>query len=123
MAEKTNKTEKTTVGLYEKITLKGDGGEKEVIARIDTGATNSSIDLKIASSLRLGPIIQSKMVKSANGSKLRPVIESDIELHGKIISEKFTLADRSHMKYPVLIGQNILKKGFLIDPSKELTKE
>jgi len=123
MAEKTNKTEKTTVGLYEKITLKGNGGEKEVIARIDTGATNSSIDLKIASSLRLGPIIQSKMVKSANGSKLRPVIESDIELHGKIISEKFTLADRSHMKYPVLIGQNILKKGFLIDPSKELTKE
>ncbi|MBN2141880.1 ATP-dependent zinc protease, partial [Candidatus Woesearchaeota archaeon] len=39
-----------------------------------------------------------------------------IVLGGKEIESKFTLADRSHMKYPVLIGQNILRKNFLIDP-------
>ena len=37
----------------------------------------------------------------------------------KEIKTDFTLADRSNMKYSVLIGQNILKQGFLIDPSKE----
>ncbi len=31
----------------------------------------------------------------------------------------FSIADRAHMKYKVLIGKNILKKGFLIDPSKD----
>jgi len=36
------------------------------------------------------------------------------------IEDEFTLADRSHMTFPMLIGQNILTKGkFLIDPLKE----
>jgi hypothetical protein len=29
------------------------------------------------------------------------------------------VADRSHLKYKILIGQNILKKGFIIDPQKK----
>ena len=113
--------DKTVVGLVEKVKLNGHV-EEEVCARIDTGATNSSIDLTLASKLKLGPIIQSKMVKSANGSKLRPVIESELEICGIKLKAKFTLADRSHMKYPVLVGQNILKLGFLIDPNKEVEK-
>ena len=30
-----------------------------------------------------------------------------------------TVADRSHMKYKMLIGQNVLKKGFIIDPEEK----
>ncbi|MAG39193.1 hypothetical protein CMO90_03845 [Candidatus Woesearchaeota archaeon] len=108
--------DKIIVGLVEKVKL--NGGE-EVLARIDTGATNSSIDLTLASKLKLGPVIQSKLIKSANGTKLRPVIESEIEICNRKTKAHFNLADRSHMKYPVLIGQNVLKKGFLIDPAKE----
>jgi len=109
--------DRTVIGLTEEIKLNGNGSDQTVIARVDTGATKSSIDLFLASKLRLGPVIESKLIRSAHGTKLRPVIEADIVIRGKKIVSKFTLADRSHMKYPMLIGQNILKKeGFLIDP-------
>ena len=43
-----------------------------------------------------------------------------IKMNGLVIEAEFTLADRAHMNYPLLIGQNILKKGnFLIDPNKK----
>lgn len=106
------------LGLIEDVTLCGPDGEKIVKARIDSGAMKSSIDLRLAKELRLGPILESKIIKSANGAKLRPVIETEITVGGTHVKEKFNMADRSHMRYPVLIGQNILRKGFLIDPCK-----
>jgi len=115
--------EKTVVGLLEKVKLNGHGNNREIIARIDTGATKSSIDLTLASKLKLGPVIESMLIKSAHGTKLRPVIEAEIEICGRKIKEHFTLADRGHMRYQVLVGQNILKQGFLIDPSKELKEK
>ncbi|MCK5140445.1 MAG: ATP-dependent zinc protease [Thermodesulfovibrionia bacterium] len=106
------------IGLIETITIYGKKKNKKIKAKIDTGATKSSIDLNLASELHLGPIIKSKMVKSAHGSRVRPVIECEINLAKKKIISEFTLADRDHMKYKVLVGQNALKKYFLIDPSK-----
>ncbi|MEK6949225.1 MAG: RimK/LysX family protein, partial [Nanoarchaeota archaeon] len=94
-----------------------------VEAKVDTGASKSSIDIKLASKLGLGPVIKSKMIKSAHGNKLRPIIEAEIILAGRKIKSEFTLADRTHMKYGVLIGVNTLKHGFLVDPSKELKAE
>ena len=110
---------KITVGLTEKIRLVSNGNSKDFTAKIDTGATKSSIDIKLASKLNLGPVIKSKIIKSAHGNKLRPIVEAEILLAGKKIKSEFTLADRSHMKYDVLIGVNILKDGFLVDPSKK----
>jgi hypothetical protein len=111
---------KIVVGLTEKIHLaSNNGNDKDVVAKIDTGATRSSIDLNLASKLNLGPVIKSKMIKSAHGNKLRPIVEAEILLAGKKIKSEFTLADRSHMKYSVLIGVNILEQGFLINPSKK----
>ncbi|MBI2652238.1 ATP-dependent zinc protease [Candidatus Woesearchaeota archaeon] len=109
---------KVVIGLAEKVNIRYDRGKKKVIAKIDTGATKSSIDTNLAAELKLGPVIKSKLVKSAHGSKLRPIIEAEIELAGKKIKSEFTLADRAHMKYRILIGQNILKDGFLINPTK-----
>jgi len=116
-----HKTEngKIIIGLIEMVGFVGNNGtNKEVKAKVDTGATRSSIDIKLASKLNLGPVIKSKMVKSAYGNKLRPVIETEIVLAGKKIKSEFTLADRTHMKYAVLIGVNTLKHDYLIDPSK-----
>ena len=111
--------EKKTVGLTEKIKITGSKGKsKRMIARIDTGATISSIDSRLASELTLGPVVRTKLVKSAHGKTVRPVIIAEITIAGKNIKARFTIADRSHMKYRVLVGQNILKKGFIIDPSK-----
>ncbi|MFH1506575.1 MAG: RimK/LysX family protein, partial [archaeon] len=112
--------DKIVIGLTEQVKINNKNDEEEeLIARIDTGATKSSIDLNLASKLKLGPIIKSKMVKSAHGNRLRPIIEAEIEIKGKKINSEFTLADRSHMKYKILVGQNILSQGFMIDPSLE----
>ena len=114
--------DKVILGLIEHVTVYGSKGrEADVLARIDTGATSSSIDYTLAGELQLGPVISSKVVKSASGIKKRPTIKVKIMLKETRLEEEFTLADRSHMTYRILLGQNILKKGnFLIDPLKKL---
>ncbi len=106
------------ISLMEEVTLIGPAGQKKVNARIDTGAHTSSIDVKLAAELNLGPIVQTKNVRSASGVGLRPLIKADISIRGKKMNSMFTIANRDHMRYSVLIGRNILKEaGFLIDPS------
>ncbi len=115
---------KTVVGLVEPILVEGPTGKKkEVLGRIDSGATKSSIDVNLAADLSLGPILKAKIVKSASGKSLRPVVEATIFLADKEFKTEFTIADRADLKYSILIGQNILNKGFLIDPAKEIPKE
>ncbi len=114
--------DKVILGLIEQVTVHG-SKEREavVLARVDTGATSSSIDYTLAGELQLGPVISSKIVKSASGIKKRPNLKVTITLKGTDIEEEFTLADRSHMTYKILLGQNVLKKGnFLIDPLKKV---
>lgn len=106
---------RTIVGMVERAYFR-QNGKKGILAKIDTGATKSSIDIKLAEKLKLGPVIKSRIIRSAHGSRLRPIVEAEISLEGRKIKTEFTLADRSHMRYQVLIGQNILKQGFLIDP-------
>jgi hypothetical protein len=111
------------IGLTENIELiSGNGNKEELVAKVDTGATKSSIDTRLATKLKLGPVTRTKMVKSAHGHQMRPVIEAEIMIAGKKIKAEFTLADRTHMRYQVLVGVNILKNGFLIDPSKKQIK-
>jgi hypothetical protein len=110
--------EKTVVGLTQKIKIiSPDGKKTSLVARIDTGATSSSIDKHLAEHLKLGPEIKKKMIRSASGSGIRSVIKISIEIKERRLKSKFTIADRAHMKYKALIGQNILKRRFLIDPS------
>jgi len=110
---------KIVIGLVEEITIKGNGKKETLLAKVDTGATRGSIDISLAKELKLGPVIRSKIVKSVHGSKLRPIVEVNVIIAKKRMKTEFTLADRSHMKYRVLIGLNILKNGFIIDPSKK----
>lgn len=111
-------TEKTVLGLTEDVVVSSETGKQTVHARIDTGATTSSIDANLAAELKLGPIEKTKKVRSANGMKLRPVVRGRVQIAGKTFDNLFTLADRSHMTYRALIGQDILCQGFLIDPNK-----
>ncbi|MFT4249949.1 MAG: RimK/LysX family protein [Candidatus Woesearchaeota archaeon] len=111
-------TEKIIIGLVEKVTVHGEEDEKSVKARIDTGAAYSSIDTHLAAELRLGPIQEVKVIKSANGRRARPAIRTTITLADKKCEGVFTLADRGHMKFDVLIGRDVLEQGFLIDPNK-----
>jgi hypothetical protein len=114
---------KTIIGIIEDVTIYGVNdklkNKLKVFAKIDTGATKSSIDIKLVDSMNLGPIIRTKIIRSAEGSSRRPIVKIKIKFANKIITEEFTVANRSKMKYPVLIGLNILSKGFLIDPVKK----
>ena len=49
---------------------------------------------------------------------IRKVIMISIKLANREIVEKFNISDRRHMSYPILVGRNILKRGFLIDVTK-----
>jgi hypothetical protein len=111
-------TDKEVIGLREKITIYTPHGKFDVIARIDTGATKSSIDADFAKKIGVGPAVRTAMVRSAHGSKLRPVVKIVVGIGNKLVRKEFTVAERQHMRYRVLIGLNILKKNFLIDPSK-----
>jgi len=109
---------KTIVGLTEKVYVFGAWKNKEVTARIDTGATKSSIDGSLARTLGIGPVLRIAIVKAAHGISRRPIVVSKLRIAGRILAAEFTIAKRTHMKYRMLIGQNILRRGFLIDPSK-----
>ena len=104
-----------TLGLVEKINING----KEFLAKIDTGADSSCIDLKSASRLNLGPIVGFRRIKSAHGKSIRPTVKALIRLKGRAIRAELSVVSRSKLKYKVLLGKRTLKKlGFLIDPRK-----
>ena len=61
------------------------------------------------------------VVKNSFGEfQRRYVVKLRFKIDGikKIYHSEFTLADRSRMKIPVLIGRKFLKKGFLVDVTK-----
>lgn len=57
------------------------------------------------------------VIHSASGSTYRPTIRVSIVMDNIAISTKVTLINRSHLKYPIIIGKRNLKK-FLIDVNK-----
>lgn len=110
---------KNKVGFLEKVTVYGPNGQKTVTARVDTGAARNSIDDKLAKKLGIKKVIKHKVIKSAHGVKKRPIVKANLKIANKKLKDMtFTLADRKHMKYDVLIGRNTLKHGFLVDPDK-----
>ena len=106
--------ERPVIGFIEVVQLEN----FTVSAKIDTGADASSIDIGLAAKLRLGPVIQKTKVRSTNGKTRRPVILVALKIAGKEINGLFNLSDRHKLKHKVLIGKNILKEGFMIDPLK-----
>jgi hypothetical protein len=67
----------------------------------------------------LGPIVNVTRVKSATGKGVRPVIRVHFKIRGRRMCYSFNVTNRRNLKNKILIGQNILKQGFLIDPSRK----
>lgn len=137
----TRQAGKQVVGAVEKVFISPPG----IIlpARIDTGAATSSIDArKIETFERNGdPWVRFLILNQENGEKieieckvvrnvrivqavkedktLRQVVELLVTLGTTVLTAEFTLADRSHMEFPVLIGRNILMDSMTVDISKK----
>ena len=93
---------------------------KTIKAKIDTGADSSSIDVNLLKNNFPDKKIDSyKIVKSALGKTQRATVTMEVELLGETFKKKFSVSDRKELKYKMLIGKDILKKGdFLVDPCK-----
>lgn len=114
-------SDKKVVGLVEEVKIIGSKGEVKTEALLDSGATRSSVDIKIAAKAGLGPITGSKKIKSASkphAPQTRAIAEGKIVIKGVKKKVQFTLANRSTMSYPVLVGRDVLHSDFVIDVEK-----
>ena len=120
---------KITIGEVEEVVLFPWG--VKIPARIDTGASTSSLDardLKVRGNVaefklpkkygsiqvRL-PVLEWQNIRSADFRERRPVVEVTLCMGPKVIRALVTLNDRSTVKYPLIIGRNILKENFVVD--------
>ena len=64
------------------------------------------------------PLVREARVKNEKGTPLpRPVVSLEFCLGGVMYDTEFTLADRGHFYYPILLGRRFLKDVALVDPS------
>jgi hypothetical protein len=110
---------KRIVGLVEKIELEGER-KVSTMALFDSGAKLTSVDTELAAQALLGPITRTTKVRNASyrGFVKRPVVKARITVMGQSFEVDVNVQDRSHMAFHVLIGRNILKGNFLVDPKK-----
>ncbi|MFW6387237.1 MAG: ATP-dependent zinc protease [Thermodesulfobacteriota bacterium] len=137
----TDSSGKQVVGSEEHIFLSPPG--KVFPARIDTGATTSSLDARNIERFErngepwvrftiLDPEteeeldLERKVVRNVRiiqaveeNKEKRQVVELQITLGNTTRSAEFTLSDRSHMEFPVLVGRNILMDSMSVDVSKK----
>jgi len=108
------------IGINEPIEIiDAQGNKYPTWAKIDTGAYRTSICTNLAQKLGLKQIIKHKKVRSALGVQERPIIELSFILDKKLVSTEAFLADRSEMKYDIIVGRKDLKQ-FLVDPAKNV---
>lgn len=120
-------------------------GLHDVDAKIDTGAYTSSIHcsrIKVKKDPDGSEVItftipgsklhekglhhfkvrqfESRHIRSSNGQiQERYVIKTQLILFGRKIRTEFSLADRSSMKFPILLGRKLLQNRFIVDVSKK----
>ncbi|WP_022849617.1 ATP-dependent zinc protease family protein [Limisalsivibrio acetivorans] len=59
-----------------------------------------------------------KSIRSSNGElQNRYFIQTTVKIFGKLYETEFSLTNRSKMRYPALLGRNLLNGNFLVDVS------
>jgi hypothetical protein len=120
-AKKPKKADKKAIGLVERVTVQGINGKEEVLAKVDTGASRTAADIRLAAAVGLGPITDTVIIRGSTGTarETRAMARARISLGGKAFDLPVAITDRGDMKYPIIIGMDILGKGdFFIDATK-----
>jgi hypothetical protein len=124
---------KTVIGAVEEVVLFPWG--VKVPARIDTGSDRSSLDVrdlttkhkvaqfrlpgKYGNTLISLPIVRYVHVLSADSRERRPVVEIELCVGSKRMCAQVNLNNRSQVEYPLILGRDVLNKGFIVDCSQE----
>lgn len=112
---------KKILGLVELVEVQGTEGSIRKKALLDTGATRSSVDIRVAAKAGLGPIVNSVKVKSKTNSEgfiRRAVAKAVFVIRGVKIPVEVSIEDRKNMPYKVLIGRDVIHSNFMIDLEK-----
>ena len=108
----------------------------EFVARVDTGAATTSVH---AESMRIKdgmvdfvvvnrdgsripmrmPVAKTGTVRNSDGSKKRIFVEMTLNHEGESQRVLVNLNDCSKLTYPLLLGRNWLKAGYLVDVSQK----
>lgn len=119
---------------------------QNIEAKIDTGAYNGAIHVSLVNEFERDdkrwirfvildgahPEFYDKVyetdrfderrVRSSNGElQHRYAVPVTIILKGKEIKTTLGLSNRKDLRFPILIGRKIIKKHFIVDPSKTFT--
>jgi ribosomal protein S6--L-glutamate ligase len=125
--------EASAVGLKESIIIKRINNDKPFEGKVDTGADRCSLH---GSDIEVGdnyvrfliddtrykvPLERFVTVLASNGSEKRPIVKFNVEFNGNTFEDiEFNISDRSDMKFPVIIGKNLLEvAGVMVNPSEE----
>ncbi|MFB6177075.1 MAG: RimK/LysX family protein [Halobaculum sp.] len=98
--------EDSVIGYTTEIRVAGHEGAETVVAKADTGATRTSIDLQLASEVSAGPIDDTANVKGDGAN--RPVVPVGIRLGDYTHEIRANVRDRSHLTHDVLLGRDVL---------------
>lgn len=130
-----------TIGWIEQVAINNSG--LKLVAKIDTGATSSSINAKIIKKFKRDGqnwvrfrlknkkgksiVLEKKVVRTVKIKRKlalslkRPVILLGVCL-GKVYRERqVNLSNRKNFNYEMLIGRNYLEDYFLVDSSRTFT--
>ena len=119
-----------TVNLEEIIVIKQINGDKPFSGKVDTGADRCSLH---GENIEIGDnyvrftldnirykVALERIVKviSANGMERRPVVKLNVVFNEQSYTGvEFNISDRTGMKFPVIIGKNLLSAaGVLVNP-------
>lgn len=89
------------------------GGQRWVRFILDLGqGRNEAVTCEV-------PRADRRIITSSNGeSQDRFIIRTQVVLGEHTFRAEFSLADRSDMKFPILIGRTALRSRFLVDPGR-----
>lgn len=136
------KKEKKRLGRSDKLDLP-ELGLFNIDSKIDTGAYSCSIHCsnievterdgkKVLHFILLDPThpaynnksfyfgnYREKTIKNSFGqAEKRFVINTPVVIYNKVYHTEFSLSNRGNLRFPILLGRKLLKKGFLADVSK-----